>query len=150
MATYTYIRGDDDARFALKVEKTATCWLWLGAGKTEGYGSFWDGRHLVMAHRWSYERRYGPIPEGLVIDHLCRTPACVNPEHLEPVTQLENVMRGTAPSVANARKTHCLRGHPLDGPNLYVNGAGGRACRQCRKDGYPVIEGQVRQGRIPA
>ena len=81
-------------RFVAKVERTEDCWLWTGASTALGYGQFSGGQgRLVYAHRWSYEHHVGPIPEGLVIDHLCQTPSCVNPEHLEPVTQAENVRR---------------------------------------------------------
>lgn len=69
------------------------CWNWTG-GTTKGYGSFSAvGRKKVYAHRFSWELHRGPIPDGLVIDHLCRNTRCVNPDHLEPVTQLENVRR---------------------------------------------------------
>jgi hypothetical protein len=70
------------------------CWIWTRATDWKGYGHFTVGNTSVRAHRAMYEERYGPIPEGLVIDHLCRTPSCVNPDHLEPVTALENHRRG--------------------------------------------------------
>jgi hypothetical protein len=85
-------RGSDrDANFWAKVDKTETCWLWTGA-MLNGYGKFWAGK-TVFAHRWSYERFIGPIPKGLHLDHLCRVPACVRPDHLEAVTNRENVLR---------------------------------------------------------
>jgi hypothetical protein len=74
----------------------------------------------------------GPIPEGLVIDHLCRNRGCINPTHMEPVTNAENVLRGEGPTAVNARKTHCKRGHPFDDVNTYVY-AKGRACRMCHQ-----------------
>ncbi len=107
------------------------CWNWDVCDNL-GYGRATDGKHRsVKAHRLMYERLVGPIPEGLVIDHLCRNRTCVNPDHLEPVTQSENVRRGNGFSAVNARKTHCKRGHPLDGDNLYRNPAGARVCRTC-------------------
>ena len=81
-------------RFWKKVIKQASgCWEWQAA-TTRGYGVFWDGSRLVYAHRWLREQMVGPIPEDLVIDHLCRNPLCVNPEHTEPVTRAVNTERG--------------------------------------------------------
>lgn len=82
-------------RFWEKVDKTGSCWIWTAQLNRHrgGYGMFWDEKP-VWAHRWAYEALVGPIPDGLVLDHLCRTPACVNPTHLEPVTIEENVRRG--------------------------------------------------------
>ena len=70
------------------------CWIWTGQTTIAGYGQFTRNRKTIYAHRAMYESEVGPIPEGLVIDHLCRTPSCVNPAHLEPVTNAENVRRG--------------------------------------------------------
>lgn len=85
-----------EVRFWTKVNKTETCWIWMGSKDWQGYGQFWIQKKLFPAHRWSYERLVGPIPVGLQIDHLCRTTSCVNPSHLEPVTQRENVLRWRA------------------------------------------------------
>ena len=110
------------------------CWEWSGCkDKNDGYGSFRIGSKLLRAHRVSYELCRGKIQKGLVIDHLCRNITCVNPLHLEPVTSQENVRRSDiAVNVVNSKKTHCLRGHPLSGNNLYITKIKQRNCRICR------------------
>lgn len=114
------------------------CWLWLKAVDKDGYGKFnypdrpGHKRH-VRAHRFIYEATKRPIPDGLVTDHLCRVSCCVNPDHIEIVTPLENTRRGRASEVAGARnraKTHCPRGHEYRGWNLMVYD-GRRWCRAC-------------------
>lgn len=95
----TFCCEDPEERFWPKVHLEDTifpengCMLWTGA-KSDGYGIFWAEGRNVPAHRWVYERFYGPIPEGLQPDHLCRVRHCVNPNHLEPVTQKVNLNRG--------------------------------------------------------
>jgi hypothetical protein len=127
------VRGEPaDVRFWAKVDATGICWEWTACRDSKGYGRFRDGT-LVGAHRWSWEHLVGPIPEGLVIDHLCRNPPCVNPDHLEPVTHRENVIRGLVPHVSGEWKrriTHCPQGHPYDEANTR-HSAGHRFCRAC-------------------
>ena len=77
-----------------KVKKTNTCWIWNGCVRN-GYGLFRYKEKVIGAHRFSYELLRGPIPKGLQLDHLCRVRNCVNPNHLEPVTQAENLRRGS-------------------------------------------------------
>src|SRR5690625_3078294 len=73
---------DPVGRFAGKIEPDGDCWHWTGAVNAAGYGKFRANDSAVLAHRWSYEYHIAPIPDGLVLDHLCRKPACVNPWHL--------------------------------------------------------------------
>lgn len=114
------------------------CWPWTGFVNPLGYGKIRVGNHptqQVGVHRASYELLVGPIPADLVIDHLCRNPSCVNPAHMEPVTNRVNVLRGTGAPAANARQTHCRRaGHPLEGDNLFVTRQGNRSCMACNRD----------------
>lgn len=111
------------------------CLLWAGTIDSKGYGIYRPNRRVKpqKAHRVMYEILVGPIPEGLVIDHLCRNRRCVNPEHLEPVSMHENIMRGNGTFAVNARKTHCIHGHEFTPENTYFkNGKHpGRQCRKC-------------------
>lgn len=116
------------------------CWEWAGHCNGDGYAiSLHRGKHRY-AHRASYEAFVGPIPSGLTIDHLCRNRPCVNPKHLEPVTQKVNVLRGDTWGGKNSRKTHCPQGHPYDLLNTIYTKTG-RLCREChrkrtREDNY--------------
>ena len=108
------------------------CWMWLASVGGGGYGRISlggaDGGWAV-AHRVVYELLVGPIPDGLVIDQLCRVRACVNPRHLEPVTHAENIRRG----LRGRMVTHCPRGHEYDVANTrYWRGR--RDCRTCDRD----------------
>ncbi len=96
----------------------------------EGYGQFYLNGRQCKAHRVSYELFRKNIPDGLVIDHLCNNPSCVNPWHLKPVTSKENILRGVSFSAINARKTHCKRGHEFTKENTYIY-ARGKSCRVC-------------------
>jgi len=125
-----------EARFISKVsfpESSEGCWEWIGSKNHKGYGQFqWKYRNY-RAHRIAFELLVSPIEEGMVIDHLCRNRSCVNPWHMEPVTNKENIMRGEGHGSRNARKTHCPQGHPYSGWNLIVRiGHGSRECRTCR------------------
>jgi len=123
---------DPHRRFWSFVDKTEDCWIWTGGKFRHGYGMFTlHPHHSVSAHRWSYEQWHGTIPAGLVIDHLCRNPPCVNPAHLEAVTQQTNVLRGAGPSAKNARKTHCKRGHKYIPETTLITSTGERRCRPC-------------------
>lgn len=121
-------------RFESRVERQASCWIWTGATSDTGYGTIVDDSGTPrLAHRVSYEMHIGPIPDGLVIDHLCRVRNCVNPRHLEPVTHRENVLRGVAPAVVTHRTKRCKRNHEITPANSYVRPDGkGVLCRTCR------------------
>jgi hypothetical protein len=96
-----------------------------------GYGSATLApRYKVPAHRHVWEECFGPIPDGLVIDHLCRNPICVNPNHLEPVTHAENIRRGKR----DTKPTHCPRGHAYTAENNYRVDIGRVACKICARD----------------
>lgn len=110
---------------------TSPCVLWTGATNGVGYGMRKIGGKTFLTHRLAYEEAYGPIPAGLELDHLCRTPLCMNPDHLEAVTHAENVRRGNGWSGVHARKTHCPRGHPYD-LALATRRGRVRGCRQCK------------------
>lgn len=112
------------------------CWLWIGSiSEKSGYGVFRIGLHRnIGAHVFSYEKYKGKVPDGLVIDHLCRVRCCVNPDHLEAVTQRVNNERSSSPSALNAAKLYCKNGHPFSAENTYLQpGRVHRTCRICRK-----------------
>lgn len=122
-------------RYGRKVhQQEGGCWLWVGCKSQRGYGVIRRNNRLVFAHRVAYEAANGPMPLGSVIDHLCRVHCCVNPSHLEAVSQKTNVLRGD-----RAKKLFfCKRGHSLDPSNVYESkqrgGRIGRACRRCALD----------------
>lgn len=128
-------------RFAAEVAapSASACWEWVGARLDRGYGVMGrPGGGSRLAHRISYEVFVGPIPDGLTIDHLCRNTWCVNPAHLEPVSQGENVRRGDAGLETGARqraKTHCPAGHAYTGENTRVDRHGKRSCLTCERTG---------------
>ena len=109
------------------------CWEWQGSTRSDGYGRINNCGRRDGVHRVAYQYEVGPIPEGLVIDHLCRNRACCNPAHLEPVTPGENARRGVLGQHMKekaARQTHCRHGHEYTPENTYRNPSSGR--RQCR------------------
>ena len=106
------------------------CWEWTKNIDLWGYGKF----RAKMAHRLSYETFVGPIPDGLVIDHLCSNPPCVNPDHLEPVTVAENNRRGRGFAGEKFRQTHCIHGHEFSPENTYIRTNGTRKCKTCKRD----------------
>lgn len=113
-------------------EPNSGCWLWTSTCTRGGYGRFTVARgHLALAHRFAFEHFKGVIPNGLHLDHKCRVRSCCNPDHLEPVTPRENLLRGEGFAAKNARKTHCVHGHEYTPENTLAV-PGGRTCRKCR------------------
>ncbi len=147
-----------EERFWTKVDRRSEseCWEWLGA-KSDGYGRLKVDGRACRAHRFAYELLVGPIPDEMTLDHLCRNRACVNPAHLEIVTNKDNVLRGEGVTAENAIKTHCVHGHEFTDENTYViktgPKAGGRECRTCHRerkrdaDAADQIEG--REPQVP-
>ena len=126
------MRKEPIDRFMEKVRLDESgCGLWTSVTTWANYGRFKVNGRFVQAHRWAYEYFKGPIPPGLQLDHLCRNRNCVNPAHLEPVTNRENLLRGDTLSARNTAKTHCPQGHPYAGDNLYIDPFGKRQCRTC-------------------
>lgn len=108
------------------------CWDWVGS-TSRGYGYMNVDGKLKLVTRHLYEQHKGPIPKGLCLDHLCRRPICVNPDHLEPVTWRENLMRGDTHTARNSAKTHCDHGHEFTEANTYRGPDGWRRCRECTR-----------------
>jgi hypothetical protein len=114
---------------------TDECWEWQGSRFINGYGRLYVNGVAFYAHRLAHEHFVGPIPNGLVIDHLCRNKLCVNPTHLETVTSGENTIRGMHPNMVTHREKRCRRGHEIVGYNALLNATNGRKqCRRCRDD----------------
>lgn len=118
-------------RFWANVEKTKSCWNFKRTFNS-GYGYFYLKRKNVLAHRWIYERMVRKVPKELVLDHLCRNRACVNPDHLEIVSHKENCLRGISMPAQNARKKFCKRGHQFNKENTISSKYRGNPRRQCR------------------
>lgn len=145
-------RRIDDLR-----DDPSKCWEWDGEKNERGYGRASIDGKTRPAHRAVYEHLRGPVPEGLVLDHLCRNRLCVNPDHLEPVTNTTNIMRGVGVGAQNASKTHCINGHEFTPENtrlnkpVHPNGDPTRTCRQCHRDRqrrYHAAKRSVQNGAL--
>lgn len=120
------------------------CWTLPPTKGRKGYSVVKFRGKTMAAHRMFYQIAVGPIPDGLVLDHLCMVKNCCNPSHLEPVTSKENTRR--APT-HNANKKACKRGHPLEGTNLFVDSGGFRQCRTCVREAGRLNMSKYRQLR---
>lgn len=136
-----------DATLWESVDVTGFCWLWNKKLNKDGYGTCSYEGSAWRAHRLTYTLLVGPIPKGLVIDHLCRVRHCVNPDHLEPVTHEENHARAFTLS----KRENCPQGHLYDADNTRINRKGARYCGECMR-----LRGRVKldaryaaEGRVP-
>ena len=144
-------------RFNLKVDRESGIYGEDGKYPTQchvfknidarGYGTMKINNIPQKAHRVAYELQNGPIKPGMVIDHLCRNPSCVNPSHLEQVTDSENILRGKGPAAKNARKTHCNRGHEFSENNLMSTSTNKRRCKICARDYARARRDKLRGGK---
>lgn len=137
MSLGVFVQLNEDSMFAHLhllgyVIQENGCWDWVGS-TSRGYGYMAVGGKLKLVTRHLYERDKGPIPKGLCLDHLCKRPICVNPDHLQPVTWRENLMRGDTWTSRNAAKTHCDHGHEYTPENTYRDRTGWRRCRECTR-----------------
>lgn len=126
-------------RFMKYVKETNNCWKWIGTNNWKGYGRFSICKNNITAighsHRFSYMIFKGKIPKGMTVHHKCENKSCVNPEHLELMTEKENRELSGCWSAKNARKTHCKNGHEFTKENTYLhnrNGSMRRYCKICR------------------
>lgn len=131
-------------------EPNSGCWLWMGhvIGKTGNEYPIlsFNDKH-IKAHRFSYQQYKGELIKGLVIHHKCNNPLCVNPQHLEQITQKENLLLGNGKMAKQKRQTHCIHGHLLEENNLYIKPNGARQCKVCRrqkaKEKYANSKGRI-------
>ncbi len=149
----------DRIRRRISIDPESGCWIWLGQS-VNGYGRLrimddQGKRNWFGAHRVSYEAFVGPIPEGLTLDHLCHVPGecaggptcphrtCVNPAHLEPVTNRVNSLRSSSPLAEHARRTHCIAGHEFTPENTRLQ-QGRRSCLTCRREANRLVRQAAR------
>lgn len=126
---------------------TTLCWISMGGVYSNGYGRFFiDGKER-LAHRASYEAFVGPIPSGASIDHLCRNKLCINPRHLEPIAQAENISRGVW-SNGLKRSDFCRNGHKYEDGSYRINKAGFRICVECKNRGWRDSYYRNRESRL--
>lgn len=120
-------------RLSKYVVPTGVCWEWTGALDRHGYGVTRENYVLWRAHRWVWTFLVGPIEDALDLDHLCRNRKCVNPDHLEPVTRKENLLRGSRSLGVGLRAT-CRNGHDITAPGSLVQRSGRKRCVNCERE----------------
>ena len=133
---YESLLGQREKDFWSKVKKTKSCWNWKKSLRN-GYSVFHiPGLNSGYGHIFSYILLVGKIPDGLVIDHLCRNRGCVNPKHMELVTLGENSLRGLSLPAINLKKKVCVNGHEFSKENtLLMKDYRGnfRRCKECNR-----------------
>lgn len=107
------------------------CWEWVRAIQSQGYGSVGYQGRTFLAHRLSYMLAVGPIPAEHDLHHKCNNRRCINPKHLQPLKRVAHFRLSDSPFSRNAFKTHCAKGHALEGTNLFIDTRGRRQCREC-------------------
>jgi hypothetical protein len=138
------VTADPWDRFADKID-AGVCMEWTGA-ITNGYGRFQFERKCWLAHRWVWTQLFGPIPDDMTVDHICRNTRCVDPSHLRLLPMYDNIMAGYATSAVNRRKTHCNEGHEFTPENTHIKPSGHRVCLTCKR----AYERQYRAARRAA
>ncbi len=134
----TYRPAEERFKEKIIVEPSG-CWRWTASTMGSGYGRFKirGRKSMIAAHIFAYEQKYGPVPDGKELDHLCRNRWCCNPDHVEPVTHQVNVVRGNAPNMILHRSGKCRRGHEQNETNTKYqtrNGKRHRAfCKICKQ-----------------
>jgi hypothetical protein len=119
------MRSSKDLFMDKVLKPGSDCWIWTGCMMRDGYGKVGVNGETMLAHRYSWLLFRGELPADRPhLDHLCRVRCCVNPDHLEPVTHVENKKR--------AQAKFCGRGHPLAAPNLYEYFRNGKYVRRCK------------------
>ena len=124
------MRKTPQERFWSRVDRSGSCWVWLGGKQSNGYGKFDANGKQWLAHRFAWVESHGSIPVGLTIDHLCRNRMCVRLGHMELVSNKVNVLRGDGLSAQNAKKTNCCHGHAFT-PEDTGWWRGERRCLRC-------------------
>lgn len=132
-----YAKGTPEEKLMsfVDVNPITGCWEWNGGKNPNGYGSYRANGKNMPAYKYSYELLVARVPKGLELDHLCRNPPCICPDHLEPVTHAVNQHRSPITlATINIVKTHCPHGHPYNEENTYYRPNGGRKCRVCNRE----------------
>jgi hypothetical protein len=141
----------------IAVSPETGCWIWTGALDRRGYGRVNIHGRVRFTHRVTFVLAGRDLSDELEIDHLCRVPACCNPDHLEAVTRVVNHHRSTVAVATRARYANhlwCPKGHPLFGDNLYAHttrsGYVNKQCRECRRASKRRVNARLKAERAAA